>query len=629
MAVKKFSGSHLKIVNSGNYIANQKSSLVLKIYKLSLLSLHRVPLHWLRSKMSRNTFMIVSCILVGLTAGAAAVAMKTLVHYMYNLSHNDWGVSPILQKIIFFGFPFFGIVLTVFIVKTFLNDQDGKGLSNILYNVAKGGSDVPRKKMWSQLVTTPITVGLGGSSGLEAPIAITGAAIGSNFGIAYKLNYRDKTLLLASGVAAGIAGVFNAPIAGVMFSIEVILAGIAVIEFIPLILASVAGTLFSQIVLTENILFSFTGQEHFNYYNTPYYVILGLLCGACSLFFAIVSNTTEKFFNRFPKKGYYKAVTGGIILVGLCILFPSFFGEGYESIIHLANNEAANTLKNGIWDNWTTNELFIIIMIGVIGTLKSIATSVTIFSGGNGGNFAPSLFVGAHLGFFFASIMNYMAKYLPWLGKIPVSNFALVGMCGILSGVMYAPITAIFLIAEVAGGYGLIIPLMIVSSISYFFVRQFNPYSLTAVKLGEKGVLLTEDADKNILSVLTLDTLVDKKAYCLYENDGKKEIMLALKRSHRNIFPVISSDRKLKGVIIMDQLKEVMMDPTKDYNVNDFMRAPDALIQVDENLVDAMKKFDDTKAWSLPVLNGDVFVGMISKSQLLNSYRKELLKQSM
>lgn len=572
--------------------------------------------------------MIVSCILVGLTAGAAAVAMKTLVHYMYNLSHNDWGVSPVLQKIIFYSFPFFGIVLTVFVIKNVLKGQDGKGLSNILFSVAKGGSDVPRKKMWSQLITTPITVGLGGSSGLEAPIAITGAAIGSNFGQAYQLNYRDKTLLLASGVAAGIAGVFNAPIAGVMFSIEVILAGIAVIEFIPLILASVAGTLFCQIVLNQNILFTFPKQESFNYFNTPYYILLGLLCGACSLFYAEASNISEKIFNRLPSKGYYRAVLGGIILVGFCILFPSFFGEGYLSIANLAENNPSATLKNGIWDNWTSNELFIIIMIGVIGTVKSIATSVTIFSGGNGGNFAPSLFVGAHLGFFFACIINYAGKYLSWLGRLPVSNFTLVGMCGILSGVMYAPITAIFLIAEVTGGYGLIIPLMIVSSISYFFVKQFNPHSLTTIKLSEKGVMLTEDADKNILSVLTLDTLVDKKAYCLYENDGKKEIMLALKRSHRNIFPVISADRKLRGIIIMDQLKEVMMDPTKDYNVNDFMRAPDAIIQVHENLVDAMKKFDETHAWSLPVLDGEMFVGMISKSQLLNSYRKEVLKQS-
>ncbi len=573
--------------------------------------------------------MIVSCILVGLTAGAAAVAMKTLVHYMYELSHNDWGVSSLFQKIIFYAFPLLGIVLTVFVVKAFLKGQDGKGLSNILFNVAKGGSDVPRRKMYSQLITTPITVGLGGSSGLEAPIAITGAAIGSNFGNAYKLNYRDKTLLLASGVAAGIAGVFNAPIAGVMFSIEVILAGIAVIEFIPLILASVAGTLFCQIVLNQNILFSFPQQESFNYYNTPFYILLGLFCGACSLFFAGASNITEKLLNKLPSKGYYRAILGGMVLVGLCILFPSFFGEGYISIENLASNKAPETLKNGIWDSWTTNELFIIVMIGVIGTFKSIATSVTIFSGGNGGNFAPSLFVGAHLGFFFSSLVNYIYKYFGLdLTKIPVSNFTLVGMCGILSGVMYAPITAIFLIAEVTGGYGLIIPLMIVSSISYFFVKQFKPQSLTAIKLEEKGVILSDDADKNILSVLTLDKLVDKKAYCLYEGDGKKEIMLALKRSHRNIFPVISSDRKLKGVIIMDQLKEVMMDPTKDYNVNDFMKAPDALIQVSENLVDAMKKFDETNAWSLPVLDGEIFVGMISKSQLLNSYRKELIKQS-
>jgi CIC family chloride channel protein len=595
---------------------------------MSLLSLHRVPLHWLRSKMSRNTFMIISCILVGLTAGAAAVAMKTLVHYMYNLSHNDWGVSPLIQKIIFYAFPLFGIILTVFIVKTFLRGQDGKGLSNILFNVAKGGSDVPRKKMWSQLVTTPITVGLGGSSGLEAPIAITGAAIGSNFGQAYQLNYRDKTLLLASGVAAGIAGVFNAPIAGVMFSIEVILAGIAVIEFIPLILASVAGTLFCQIVLNQNILFSFPKQEIFNYYNTPFYIVLGLLCGACSLFYAGASNITEKIFNKITPKGYIRAIIGGLILVGLCILFPSYFGEGYLSVTNLANNNPADSLKNGIWDEWTTNELFIIVAIGVIGTLKSVATSVTIFSGGNGGNFAPSLFVGAHLGFFFACIINYVGKTFPWLGKLPVSNFTLVGMCGILSGVMYAPITAIFLIAEVAGGYGLIIPLMIVSSISYFFVRQFNPQSLTAIKLQEKGVLLSDDADKNILSVLTLDTLVDKRAYCLHENDGKKEIVLALKRSHRNIFPVISSGRKLVGIIVMDQLKEIMMEQEKEYHVNDFMKAPLAIIQVSENLVQAMKKFDDTNAWSLPVLDGEAFVGMISKSQLLNAYRKELIKQS-
>jgi len=572
--------------------------------------------------------MIISCILVGLTAGAAAVAMKTLVHYMYALSHNDWGVSPVLQKIIFYIFPLLGILLTVVVVKAFLKGEDGKGLSNILYSVAKGGSDVPKKKMYSQLITTPITVGLGGSSGLEAPIAITGAAIGSNFGQSYKLNYRDKTLLLASGVAAGIAGVFNAPIAGVMFSIEVILAGIAVIEFIPLILASVAGTLFCQIVLHQNILFSFPNQETFNYFNTPYYILLGLLCGACSLFYASVSNFVEKIISRLPKNLYVRATIGGLFLVGLCILFPSFFGEGYNSIINLANNNPSATLKNGIWDDWTSNELFIIVMIGLIGTLKSVATSVTIFSGGNGGNFAPSLFVGAHLGFFFACIINYVEKYMPWIGRMPVSNFTLVGMCGILSGVMYAPITAIFLIAEVAGGYGLIIPLMIVSAISYFFVKQVKPHSLTAVKLYEKGVLLSENADSNILSVLTLDSLTDKKAYCLYENDGKKEIMLALKRSHRNIFPVISNDRKLLGIIIMDQLKEILMDQNAEYHVKDLMKAPDAIVQVTDNLIVAMEKFDQTSAWSLPVLNKDTFIGMISKSQLLNAYRNELIKQS-
>lgn len=547
---------------------------------------------------------------------------------MYELSHNDWGFSPFIQKLIFYAFPLLGIVLTVLVVKTVLRGEDGKGLSNILFSVAKGGSDIPRKKMYSQLITTPITVGLGGSVGLEAPIAITGSAIGSNFGQAYKLNYRDKTLLLASGVAAGIAGVFNAPIAGVMFSIEVIMAGIAVIEFIPLILASVAGTLFCQIVLHQNILFSFPQQEGFNYHNTPYYILLGLFCGACSLFFAGTSDITEKLFGKIPNRGYYRAIFGGIVLVGLCILFPSFFGEGYGSIINLANNNASTTLENGIWDNWSQNELFIIIMIGIIGTLKSLATSITIFSGGNGGNFAPSLFVGAHVGFFFASIVNYVGKYAPWLGKIPVSNFTLVGMCGILSGVMYAPITAIFLIAEVTGGYGLIIPLMIVSAISYFFTKQFRPRSLTAEKLKEKGVLISEDADQNILSVLTLEYLIDKKAYCLYDGDGKKEIILALQRSHRNIFPVVNTSRKLIGIIVMDQLKEILMEQDKDYHVNDFMKTPLAIIQVNENLVQAMKKFDDTGAWSLPVLNGEIFVGMLSKSQLLNAYRKELIKQS-
>lgn len=589
---------------------------------LNFYNLHRKPLGWLKTKLDRNEFLVVACILVGITVGAAAVAMKTLVHFMNKLVTNDWGDTTI-NFLLFLIFPLLGILLTVFIVQFFLNKKDGKGLSNILFSIIKKGSNIERAKMYSQLVTAPITVGLGGSSGLEAPIVITGSAIGSNFAKAYNLNYRDKTLLLACGASAGIAGMFNAPIAGLMFAIEVILVGVSIMEFIPLILASVAGTLFCQIVLKQNILFEFENMQSFDYKNTLFYIGLGWLCAAYSIVYIRTQIGIEKLFHQMKISVWGKALIGGIVLSILIYFIPSFFGEGYNTIVSLAKQDVESITKNVFWKDAVQNELYLILFIGVIGLLKGVATSTTIFAGGNGGNFAPSLFVGAHVGYFYSSLINYFG----WV-KVPINNFTMVAMAGILSGVWFAPITAIFLIAEVAGGYDLIIPLMIVSAISYFTVKKFQPHTLVGMKLKEKGTEITQDKDSNLLNIIELEKIVDKKAYCLHVNDRREDVIKAIQRSHRNIFPVVNRDKKLKGIVIMDQLREVLFNSQDDFTIKDIMRPPDAIIDINDTVVEAMKKFDDTKTWSLPVLDQEIYIGMMSKSSLLSAYRNELVKQS-
>lgn len=437
----------------------------------SLLGWHKFPLKLIQEKTSARQFLILSSILVGLTAGLAAVLLKELVYYIHLLIKYNYKFE--YHYYLYLIFPLIGILLTVLYVQRIRHGKLEKGNATILYSVKKKSSLIPKHHTYSHLFTSALTVGFGGSAGLESPIVSTGAAIGSNYAKAYDLSIYDRTLLLASGVAAGIGAVFNAPIAGVLFALEVLLKGKDVHAFIPILIAAATGTLTSKIILNEDILLSFHLQQRFNYLNTPYYILLGILAGLLSAYYAKVFIKIEGFYSKYKHRVWLSALSGGIFLAILIFFFPPLFGEGYESIKILSNQMPEKLIENGIFSSLCSSSWFILFFIGSITFLKVIATSITINSGGNGGNFAPSLFVGAYLGYFFA----YLVRLLK-IANLPLNNFTIVGMSGILSGIFYAPLTAIFLIAEITGGYELIIPLIIVSVSSYIVAKYFNPISM-------------------------------------------------------------------------------------------------------------------------------------------------------
>ncbi len=445
----------------------------------SFLKFHLLPLKLIQAKLNQKQFLILASILVGLTAGLAAVLLKELVYYIHLIIKHDYHLK--YQYYLYLLFPSIGILLTVLYIQRIRKGKLEKGNPHILYAIEKNSSQLPKHQMYSHLFTSALTVGFGGSAGLESPIVSTGAAIGSNFAKAYNLDNYDRTLLLASGVAAGIGAVFNAPIAGVLFSIEVLLKEKNINAFIPILIAAATGTLTSKIILNEDILLSFHLQQKFSYLNTPYYILLGICAGLLSVYYAKIYMKIEKLYLVYKDKVWLCALSGGVFLAILIFLFPPLFGEGYDSIKILSNQMPDKLMENGIFHGFSNSNWFILFFIGCVMFLKVFATSITISSGGNGGNFAPSLFVGAYLGYFFAQIFRTFN-----ISTLPLSNFTIVGMSGILSGVFYAPLTAIFLIAEITGGYELIIPLIVVSVSSYIVAKYFNPMSMDEKHLSMK-----------------------------------------------------------------------------------------------------------------------------------------------
>lgn len=562
--------------------------------------------------------------LVGLTAGIAAVVLKTLVHYIHRLvTHNNTSSFQYLYVIL----PLAGILLTVFYVKRYRKGKLGRGTSNILYAIAKKSSFLPKDQMYSHVVTSALTVGFGGSAGLESPIVTTGSAIGSNYSKTYHVNYKDRTLLLASGAAAGIAAAFNAPIAGVLFALEVLLVNAGISAFIPLLLAAAIGALCSKIILKEGILLSFHLQESFNYHHVPFYILLGVLAGFVSLYYARISLKIESLFKPNKKqKVYLKALIGGGALALLILLFPPLFGEGYESVKILSELNPEKLLENGLFSDYMNNPWIVLFFVGAVMLLKAIATSITISSGGSGGNFAPSLFVGAYLGFFFSRLLNLLG-----ISQLSESNFTIVAMSGILSGLFYAPLTAIFLIAEITGGYELMIPLMLVSAVSYTVAKYFEPYSMDTKRLAKKGHIFTGNKDKNILSSLRMEKIIETDFQKVSAEASLRQFVDIIAHSKRNIFPVVDENNILAGVILLENVREIMFK-TELYDqllVKQLMRKPPEIVDSDDDMYSVMKKFDETGAWNLPVLDNGKYLGFVSKSSIFTNYRKMLIKSSL
>jgi CIC family chloride channel protein len=612
----------VKISDKKKHLSFLKFKRRLKQSSLVKVRGYELLLLWLKDRLNRNQFLVLSGILVGCTAGLAGVLLKTLVHHINHLIttkvHFEYQIS------FYVVFPFLGIVLTTIIVLTVFKGQDRKGLGAILYEIAQNSSIVSSVKMYSQIIQSAITVGLGGSAGLESPIAVTGAAIGSNYAQTYKLGYKERTLLLAAGASAGIASAFNAPIAGIMFAFEILLTGVVFSDFIPLVVAAVCGSLLSRILLQEGVLFRFYSREAFDYHNIPYYLILGLIAGLYARYFVVISQKVDHFIKRLKMSRLRIAMLGGAALSLLCVFLPPLFGEGYVVVKAFANGNAAAVLHNSFFRYLDLGDWTIIVFLTLICLLKAFATSITIYSGGNGGNFAPSLFAGGTLGFLFALVCRQLG-----LEQVPVSNLVLVGMAGVMSGVLYAPLTAIFLIAESSLGYDLFIPLMIVTVMSYLIARWFSPVPPDYRALAEEGKIFTHETDRNLLSTLRTRDLIDPDSEALSVHNSITDLQNIIRHGKKNIFAVVDGSRYLKGIFTLDDIRPMLFK--KDLNgatsVQQLMKAPVAIIHPEDKLPDVIKIFDETGVWHLPVIDeDDVFIGFISKSTILNSYR-QLLKE--
>ncbi|MFV5699713.1 chloride channel protein [Flavobacterium sp. ZT3R17] len=572
-----------------------------------------------QSMLTPKQFIFLSSVLVGISAAFAVIVLKTFAHWVFSFATYVSGILKLgfINSIL----PIIGILLTVFVVKRVLGGTIQKGTSQILYAVAKKASIIPKKQMYAQIVTSSLTVGLGGSAGLESPIVITGAAFGSNYAQKYKLSYKDRTLLIGCGVAAGIAAAFNAPIAGVLFAIEVLLVDVSISAFTPIMIAAATGALVSVIALDETILLSFRQQQTFDYHNIPFYVVLGLLTGFISVYYSRNFERVEHFFHRLKFSPYKKAFFGASVLAILIFIFPTLFGEGYESIKTLSENDPGQLLENTLFEGFRNNSWALLAFVGVTMMMKVFATGITLGCGGNGGNFAPSLFLGSYVGFFFSKFLN-----LTGLTKLPISNFTMVGMAGILSGLFHAPLTAIFLIAEITGGYNLMIPLMIVASISFAISKRFEKHSMDVKNLAKKGHAFTSNKDTNVLSTLDTNAIIQTDYLTVSPDENLEKLVDLISHSNQVIFAVVDKELKMVGIVHFNTIREIIFNPyrVKYTLIKEVMIPPIETIAPEDTMETVMDKFEKAKVVFLPVIKEGKYYGFISKSIALEAYRAKL-----
>ena len=577
---------------------------------------------WRIRHISTRNFLMILSGLVGLIGGIAAVTLKSTVHY---IQHALSTFRDDFANYLFLIYPLIGIVITSLVADKVLKEKLGHGITSILYTISKKSSIITRLKTYSSMITSAITVGFGGSVGLEAPIVVTGSAIGSNIGQLMHLSYKQRTLMIGCGAAAAISGIFNSPVAGVIFSIEVILTDVTIAAFIPLLIASVIGSLVSMLTLGSDVLFSFDLTDPFMASDFPYFLVLGALCGLVSVYFTRLTQFTESFAVRIKNKTG-RAIFGGLALGIIIFVFHPIYGEGYDSITTILNGNPEALLSESFFLKDEDSKLYLIIFaIGIL-LIKPIATGLTLGAGGNGGIFAPSLFIGAITGYVFSQTMNVLG-----IGKeLSISNFTLVGMCGVMSGVLHAPLTAIFLIAEITSGYTLFLPLMLVSAIGLSTSRYFEQYSFYTGRLIKAGDLIPHDKDRQVLSLIKIEKLIENDLLTIHPEKTLGDLVALVRKSKRNIFPVVNDLGELQGIITLDDIREIMFDPAsqKSVIVAAIMHKPPATVSTTDKMEEVMSKFEKTGAWNLPVIEDNRYLGILSKSRIFNAYRTKLKRQN-
>ncbi|MDN3669123.1 chloride channel protein [Echinicola jeungdonensis] len=577
---------------------------------------------WRLKHISTKNFVLILSGIIGVLSGLAAVILKESVHIIQNWLTEGFHIE--YANFFYIIYPLIGISLAYGVGKYLVKDVGGHGIPDILYNISKKNSLIPRVKMYSRVITSGLTVGLGGSVGLEAPIVVTGAAIGSNSGSLMHLNSRKRALLIGCGAAGAISAIFGTPIGAVIFAIEVILLEVNLSSFIPLLIASVTGSLTTMLLIGEDIIFSFNITEKFIAAHMPYYLLLGIITGLVSLYFNRSVMKTERILEGF-KNPWLKPLYGGAILGLIIFFFPPIYGEGYDILNALISGETQNLLNSSPFFSKIDNPYFILVYLAMIIIAKPIAAALTIGSGGSGGIFAPSLYVGGITGFLFAYSNNLFGPYIP----LPLAHFTLVAMCGVMSGVQHAPLSAIFLIAEVTGGYELFVPLMLVSAISVVTTSYFDKNSLYKKQLIEQGKHIPETKDEEVLGLIDIRRIMEKDLLPIRPTAYLKDLCGLVKLSKRNIFPVVDEDGQLNGIITLDDIRDIMFDRSRQEQtqISELMHSPPDTIKPSESMRSVMEKFENTGAWNLPVVDNGRYIGFISKSRIFNAYRKRLVRQ--
>lgn len=575
---------------------------------------------WREHHIKERTFVILLSLVIGILCGFAAQLLKFLIHLISRLLTSHFSETE--ANYLYLLYPVLGILITVLFVKYVIKSNISHGVTKVLYAISRRKSRLKKKNMYASLIASSITIGFGGSVGAEGPIVYTGAAIGSNVGQAFRLGPKVLMILVGCGAAAGIAGIFRAPIAGMLFTLEVLMIDLTGMTVMPLLVSSIAGATVAYVLEGYNAEFFFSQSEAFMTSRIPYTIILGVVCGMMSFYFTKVMFMMESMFSRI-KSQWVRIVVGGSLIACLVFLFPPLYGEGYGAINFLLTGEQGKVVDGTFFYFDRDNVWFLALFIGAIALMKALATSATNGAGGVGGTFAPSLFVGALTGFLFAFILNNIDPSL----NLSQKNFTLMGMAGVMSGVMHAPLMAIFLTAEMTGGYDLFLPLLIVSTLAYFTIQFFLPYSIYTMRLAKAGDLITHQKDKAVLTLLKIDNLVEKDFKEVHPEMSLKEMVDVISISNRNLFPVTDAEGKLKGIVLLDDIRNIMFrtDLYRKMHVSRLMSAVPDTIKIDQRMDKVMETFDKTNAWNLPVVDQDGhYLGFVSKSKIFNSYRQVL-----
>ena len=589
---------------------------------LTTKKLLRKFLIWKYKHVSERQFVYILSILVGFLSGLGTVLLKNLTHYIQLLFELDFFNN--YQNSLYFIFPMIGLFLVYVIKQVWLKKHIGHGISSTLYAISKLGGIIPRYNIYAALITAPLTAGFGGSVGLQGPAVSVGAALGSNAARLFHMNTKTRMLLIGCAAAGAMASMFKAPIAAIIFAIEIFSLDIAFTSLVPLLLASVSAVVTSYMFLGTDVLLRFQLADKFEINDIGFYAVLGLVTALASVYFSKVFFAITNFFKQFKSRAV-RFLIGGLAIGTMLYFIPPLYGEGYGIMNNLLKGDHIAAIGKTPFNLDLSNIWIVIGLLLGIGIFKAIAMTTTFGAGGVGGVFIPTLVMGSVLGNAFAKIINNVGLDF----HVSETNFTLIGMTGLMAGVLHAPLTAIFLIAEITGGYELFVPLMIVSAISFAITKYYVSHSIYTLKLAQRGELMTHDKDKNVLMVLDINKVIETN-FIILKPDMKLGAILknAVAKSSRNHFPVVNDKHEFLGVIRLDDIRHMMFDSDLYDKVTaaSLMHADAGIINYDEDKMnDIMDKFKSSGAWNLPVIKSGKYYGYISKSKLLTAYRQQLI----